>query len=121
MRGYTMIELLVALAIIATLLALAAPRYLGNVDRAKEAVLREDLYVLRDAIDKFYEDSGRYPETLADLVTRKYLRAVPVDPMTESMNSWVIVPPTDPSLGNVFDVRSSAPNKARDGTWFKDW
>ena len=92
-RGYTMIELLVALAIIATLLSLAAPRYLANLDRAKESVLRENLYVMRDAIDKFFADRGRYPDKLSDLVERQYLRAVPLDPMTESANSWVVVAP----------------------------
>lgn len=120
-RGYTMIELLVALAIIATLLSLAAPRYLANLDRAKESVLRENLYVMRDAIDKFFADRGRYPDKLSDLVERQYLRAVPLDPMTESANSWVVVAPAEPGIGAVFDVRSSAPNRARDGTWFKDW
>jgi general secretion pathway protein G len=119
--GFTLIELLVSLAIVATILSLAAPRYFSNVDKTKEAVLREDLYVLRDAIDKFYADRNKYPDTLADLVTKNYLRGIPVDPLTQSSNSWVVVPPADTSLGAVRDVRSSAPNKARDGTWFKDW
>jgi len=120
-RGFTIIELLVALAIIATLLSIAAPRYIGNIDKSKESVLREDLYLLRDAIDKFYSDKGKYPESLDDLVTQKYLRAVPVDPYTESKESWVPVAPADGSPGKVQDVRSAAPNKAQDGTWFKDW
>ncbi|MCU6433681.1 type II secretion system GspH family protein [Undibacterium sp. Jales W-56] len=120
-RGFTLIELLVALAIVATILSLAAPKYFTNVDRAKEAVLREDLYAIRDAIDKYYSDKNKYPAVLEDLVTAKYLRSVPMDPLTQSTHSWVIQTPTDPSLGVVYDVHSSAPNKARDGTWYKDW
>lgn len=120
-QGFTIIELLVSLAIVATILSLAAPRYFKNVDTAKEVVLREDLYILRDAIDKFYSDKNVYPATLDDLVTQKYLRSIPVDPFTQSSHSWVVVPPTDPVLGAVYDVHSSAPNTARDGTWFKDW
>ncbi|TFW09516.1 prepilin-type N-terminal cleavage/methylation domain-containing protein [Oxalobacteraceae bacterium OM1] len=120
-RGFSMIELMVALAILATILSLAAPRYFNNLDVAKESVLREDLYVMRDALDKYFSDNGKYPATLDDLVTKRYLRAIPVDPFTQSAKSWVLVAPADPSLGAVFDVRSSAPNKARDGTWYKDW
>jgi general secretion pathway protein G len=119
--GFTLIELLVSLAIVATILSLAAPRYFSNVDKTKEIVLREDLYVLRDAIDKYYADQNKYPDSLADLVKKKYLRSIPVDPLTQSSNSWIVVPPEDASLGAVFDVHSGAPNTARDGTWFKDW
>lgn len=120
-RGFTLIELLVALAILGTILSLAVPRYFSNVDKAKEDVLKEDLFVLRDAIDKYYSDKNHYPNTLDDLVSDKYIRAIPVDPITSSAKSWVIVPASDPSLGVVFDVHSGAPNKARDGTLFKDW
>ena len=116
-----MIELMVALAILATVLSIAVPRYFGNIDAARESVLREDLYVMRDAIDKHFADNGRYPDALDDLVKKKYLRNIPVDPFTQSSNSWTVVAPEDATLGAVFDVRSSAPNKARDGTWFKDW
>jgi general secretion pathway protein G len=120
-RGFTMIELLVTLAILGFLVAMAAPRYFGNLDKAKEDVLREDLYVLRDAIDKFYSDRSRYPAALDELVTEHYLRKVPLDPFTQSARSWVVVPPPDPSMGAVADVRSGAPNTGRDGTWLKDW
>jgi len=119
--GFTMIELMVAMAIVAVMLTVAAPRYFSNIDKTKEAVLREDLYILRDAIDKFYADKNKYPEQLADLVTEKYLRSIPVDPYTRSSNSWVLLPPEDGSLGAIANVRSAAPNKAIDGTWFKDW
>lgn len=120
-KGFTMIELMVTLAIVATILTLAAPRYFGNIDKTKESVLREDLYVLRDAIDKFYADRNRYPDALKDLVTEKYLRKIPEDPFTQSANSWVIIPAEDATLGVVANVRTSAPNTARDGTWLKDW
>jgi general secretion pathway protein G len=120
-RGFTMIELMVSLAILATILMLAAPRYFNNIDAAKESVLREDLFTLRDAIDKYFSDNGRYPDTLDDLVTKRYLRAVPTDPFTLSTHSWVVSAPPDPTLGAVYDVHTSAPNKGRDGTWYKDW
>lgn len=119
--GFTMIELMVAMAIVAVMLTVAAPRYFSNIDKTKEAVLREDLYILRDAIDKFYADKNKYPEQLAELVTEKYLRSIPIDPFTRSSNSWVLLPPEDGSLGAIANVRSTAPNKAIDGTWFKDW
>lgn len=121
LSGFTLIELIVAMAIVAVVLTLAAPRYFGNVDKSKEAVLREDLYIVRDAIDKFYADKQRYPESLDDLVTEKYLKGIPVDPFTLSAKSWITVPPEDASLGAVFNIKSSAPNKARDGSWYKDW
>lgn len=120
-NGFTTLELMIALAILATILSVAVPRYFGNLDSANESVLREDLYLMRDAIDKYYSDNGAYPDKLEDLVTKKYLRAIPIDPMTRSPNSWVVVAPTDGALGAVFDVHSAAPNTARDGTWFKDW
>ena len=120
-RAFTLIEVLVSLAIVGTILAIAAPRYFSNVDKTKEVVLRENLYVLRDALDKFYSDQNRYPAALEDLVTQKYLRNIPIDPFTQSVNSWIPVPPTDAAMGGVYDVKSSAPNKARDGSWFKDW
>lgn len=116
-----MIELLVALAIVGLITAIAAPRYFGNLDRAKEDVLKEDLYILRDAIGKFYADRNRYPDNLQELVKEKYLRKLPADPFTQSANSWVVVPSEDPAMGVVADVRSGAPNKGRDGTWLKDW
>jgi general secretion pathway protein G len=120
-NGFTMIELLVALTILGLLVSIAAPRYFGNMDRAKEDVLKEDLYILRDAIDKFYSDRSKYPESLDELVKEHYLRKVPVDPFTNSARSWVLVPSEDKSVAGVFDVRSGAPNAGSDGTWLKDW
>jgi general secretion pathway protein G len=120
-RGFTLIELLVVLAILATLLTLAVPRYFSSIDHSKEAVLKENLFQLRDAIGKYYADKGKYPETLDALATDKYLRSVPFDPMTESAATWLVVPPADPQKGGVYDVRSGALGKALDGSEFSRW
>jgi general secretion pathway protein G len=119
--GFTLIELLVVMVIIATLLTIAVPRYFGSLDRSKEAVLKENLYQMRDAISKYYADKGKYPESLDSLITDKYLRKVPLDPITESVTTWVPVPPEDPQKGGVFDVKSGAQGKATDGTEFSAW
>lgn len=119
--GFTLIELLVVMAVIGLLLSLAAPRYFGSVDLAREAALRQDLAVMRDAIDKHFADTGRYPASLDELATRRYLRRVPVDPMTERADSWVIVPPADGTLGAVYDVASGASGTARDGSAYAGW
>ena len=119
-RGFTLIELLVVLAIIATLLMLAVPRYFSSHDKAKEAVLKENLYQMRDAIGKYYADKGKYPESVDALATEKYLRKVPIDPITENAATWLVVPPEDPQKNGVFDVRSGAQGKASDGTAYGD-
>ena len=121
-RGFTLIEILAVLAIIATLLTIAAPRYFAAIDRSKEAVLKENLFQMRDAISKYHADKGRYPESLQALATEQYLRKIPVDPITQSVESWVLVPPPDVTekIG-VFDVRSGAQGKALDGTEFTGW
>jgi len=120
-RGFTLIELLVVLAILVLLLTLAAPRYFSGVDRAKEAALKQDLAVVREAIDKFYGDQQRYPESLAELAERKYLRSVPVDPLTESVDTWAIVPPAGDLPGAVYDLHSGATGNAADGSAYADW
>ncbi|MDX1376795.1 MAG: prepilin-type N-terminal cleavage/methylation domain-containing protein [Burkholderiales bacterium] len=119
--GFTLIELLVVMAVIATLLMLAVPRYFASQDRAREAVLKENLFQMRDAIDKYYADKGRYPESLEALASEKYLRAVPLDPITESAATWVPVAPQDPQSSGVADVKSGAPGQAIDGTQYADW
>jgi general secretion pathway protein G len=119
-RGFTLIELLVVLAIIATLLTLAVPRYFGSLDKAREATLRQDLAVMREAIDRHLGDTGHYPASLDELVAKKYLRRVPPDPITGSADTWVLVRPTERAAG-VYDVASGAPGVARDGTLYTSW
>ena len=119
--GFTLVELLVVMAVIATLLTIAVPRYYTSLDRSKEVVLKENLYQMRDAIGKYYGDKGKYPESLDALASERYLRKVPLDPITESTTTWVVVTPEDPQKGGVIDVRSGAQGKALDGTEFTTW
>jgi general secretion pathway protein G len=119
--GFTMIELLVVMAVIALLLSLAAPRYFNSVLKSREAVLRENLAVTRQALDRYYGDNGKYPDALDMLVSKKYLRSLPLDPITDSVATWVIIPPDVPEKGGVFDVKSGATGKARDGTAYAEW
>jgi len=119
-RGFTLVELLVVMAIIATLLSIVAPKYFNSLDRSKETVLRQNLNVMRDSIDKFYSDTGKYPGDLAELVEKRYLRAVPVDPLTDSRETWVAVPPADGASG-LYDIRSGSSEQAKDGTYYGAW
>lgn len=120
-NGFTLIELLVAMTIIALLLSIVAPRYFNSVSRAEEAVLKEDLTLMRQALDKYHADTGSYPDTLDDLVNKKYLRKIPVDPVTQSATTWILIPPATTEKGAVFDLKSGAPGNARDGTAYSDW
>jgi general secretion pathway protein G len=120
-RGFTLIELLVVMAVISLLLSIAVPRYYGSVKRAEEATLRQSLAVMREAIDKHYADTGRYPDTLDELVAKRYLRSVPVDPLTGARDSWVLAPPPPPEPGRVWDVKSGSPALAQDGTPVATW
>ena len=115
-RGFTLIELIVVMSIIATLLTIAVPRYFKSLERSKEAVLKQDLSVLRDAIDKFNSDLGHNPDTLADLVTHRYVRSLPVDPFTRNADSWVVTMSDDDETPGIVDVHSSSPGAALDGT-----
>jgi len=105
-RGFTLIELMVVMVLIALLLTIAVPRYFGTVDSGKLSVQRQNIAAIRDAIDHFYGDLGRYPETLGELVDKRYLRAVPVDPVTELPN-WVIVAPTNADQTGVYDIKAA--------------
>lgn len=120
-QGFTLIELLVVLSIIALLLTLAVPRYFNSIEVSKEAVLRENLHLVRETIDKFYADKGRYPENLDELVREKYLRSLPYDPITGSSSSWLLIAPDSAALaGGVYDLRSGATGATRDGQPFSE-
>jgi general secretion pathway protein G len=119
-RGFTLIELLVVLSIIALLASLSVPRYFQSIDTAKETILADNLHIARDTIDKFYGDTGRYPESLDELVEKKYLRALPFDPITESTTTWVIEAPDNGAKGSVYNIKSSAPGVDRNGKAFSE-
>ena len=119
-KGFTLVELLVVLAIIATLLTLAVPRYFQHVERSREAVLRENLATLRDAIEQYHADKGTWPGSLQTLAEARYLRSVPQDPITESDETWLPVSPPEGGPG-VYDVRSGAQGKSTDGQSYGDW
>ncbi len=121
-RGFTLIELLVVMDIIAVLLTLAAPRYFEHLERSREATLRQTLAITRDAIDKFRGDRGAWPQSLQELVERQYLRKLPFDPVTDSAETWIIVPPRDTATENgVADLKSGAEGLSRDGTAYADF
>ncbi len=119
--GFTLIELLVVMSIIAVLASLAAPRYFGSLDKSRNVMLKENLALMRDALDKYYGDNDKYPDTLDDLVSHKYLRNIPRDPLTESTTTWIVVAPQDADKGGVYDVHSGAEGNAPDGTPYKEW
>lgn len=118
--AFTLIELLVVLAIVALLLTLAVPRYFQSIDRAKETILVENLRLTRETIDKFFNDKGRYPESLEELVEQKYLRNIPVDPITESTTTWTLIPPEESSKGNIYDLKSGAQGTTADGKAYSE-
>lgn len=120
-NGFTLIELLVVMAIIATLLTIAVPRYFTSLEHSREAVLQQDLAAMRQSLDKYYGDKGKYPDSLEELVSSKYLRSVPVDPITDSNVSWVVVAPQNADMGAVYDIKSGAEGTASNGTAYRDW
>ena len=120
-RGFTLIELLVVMSIIAVLLTIAVPRYFKTLEHSRETVLRQDLSVMREAIDKHYGDYGQYPDSLAALVERKYIRAVPVEPITKSADAWKVVVSDDPDHPGIRDVHSLAEGNGSDGRPYKEW
>jgi len=120
-RGFTLLELLVVMAIIATLLTIAVPRYMHSLQRSREAVLMQDLTTLRESIDKFYGDTGKYPPTLAVLVEKHYLRSIPVDPIARAADKWILVSSEDPEDNGVKDVRSGAEGSGENGALYVAW
>lgn len=125
-RGFTIIELMVVMTIIVTLATIGMVQYRQSVQFAREAVLKDDLFKLRDAIDQYYADKNQYPPTLDDLVSSGYIRSLPKDPITSSTTSWLAVPaepdPNNPSIApGVYDVKSGADVPAMDGSRYSDW
>jgi general secretion pathway protein G len=120
-HGFTLIELLIVMAIIGTLLSIAVPRYFRSLQHARETVLKQDLMILREAIDKYYADLNLYPETLPALAEKRYIRAVPVDPFTKLADTWTLVPSDDPDHAGIRDVHSGAADVASDRTAVASW
>jgi general secretion pathway protein G len=115
-----LIELLVVLSIVALLLTLAVPRYFQSLDHAKETVLVDNLRQTRDVLDKYFADTGRYPDSLGELVEKKYLKTLPFDPVTNSDATWTIEPPKEGYKGKVYNLHSSAPGANRFGQPFSE-
>jgi general secretion pathway protein G len=125
-EGFTLIELMIVMALIVILAGIAAAMYVNSIQRSKEAVLKTDLFRMRDAIDQYYADKNKYPPSLEALVTEKYLRTIPVDPITNSSETWQTTmsepqPGSGFSESGVFDVKSGAEETALDGTRYADW
>lgn len=123
-RGFTLIELLLVLLVIALLASLVTPIVTGGIQRAKESTLKEDLQVLRKSIDDYYADTGSYPASLDELVKKRYMRRIPLDPITEKRETWVLIRAEENKnikTDGIIDVRSGSKERAFDGTYFKDW
>ena len=124
--GFTIIELMVVMALIVTLSTIAVVQYRHSVVYSKEAVLKEDLFRMKEAIDQYYADKNQYPATLEELVSSGYLRTIPNDPLTNSASTWETDPaepdPNNPiSVGGVYSVKSGSDGTAMDGTKYSDW
>jgi general secretion pathway protein G len=125
-EGFTLIELLVVLALIVILASVGLAQYKNSVQYAKEAVLKDDLFKLNEAVDQYYADKGQYPSSLDSLVSDGYIRAIPVDPFTNSASSWQTVPaepdPNNPTaLGGIYAVKSGSDGTALDGRKHSDF
>jgi general secretion pathway protein G len=119
--GFTLVELLVVLSILALLLSLAYPKYFSSVERAQDAALKQTLNTVREGIDQYYADTGKYPDSLEELVEKKYINKLPLDPITDSTTTWVLDQPEPPLEGMVYDIHSGATTKAKDGSPYSEW
>lgn len=120
-RGFTLLELMIVVAIIGILATLAQPSWFWATAKARESVLKENLFALRETLDQFYADKGKYPDSLDELVSTGYLRQIPKDPVTKSERTWVVLPPPEGLEGGIYDVRSGAPGNGSSGVPFADW
>ncbi|MCK1793614.1 type II secretion system protein [Pseudomonas violetae] len=120
-KGFTLLELMVVMAIIATLMTIALPRYFNSLETSKETTLRQSLSAMREALDHYYGDTGRYPDSIEQMVELRYLRNPPMDPITERKDAWVMVAPPEGVAGGVADIKSGATGRARDGSLYSEW
>ena len=120
-QGYTLIEMMIVVSIISILATMALPNFQKSLIRAKETNLRRTLFILRDTIDQYYADHGRYPDSLQDLEAEKYIRQIPMDPFTGNASTWITIPPEGFAEGNVYDVHSGSNKVGLNGTPYNEW
>ncbi len=121
-RGFTLVEIMVVMAIMVTILSIAVPFYTRTMIRAKETVLMSNLFTMRSVIDQYTYDKEEPPQGLEDLVSEGYLRDVPLDPFTESRSSWEIITDTGPTgQSGIFDVKSGSDKTSLSGTPYSEW
>ena len=124
-KGYTLLELMLVVAIVGILVSLAIPNFQQSAMKAKETALKQNLFTMRAVLDQYYADRGDYPDNLEVLVEAKYLRAIPMDPLTKSSTTWIEIygeqEGGDDSSAGVYDIKSGNDDVARDGTPYKDW
>ena len=123
-KGFTLIELLIVMSIIAILATIAQPSFKQAIIKARESVLKEDLFILRDVIDQYYSDKSKYPSALDDLAKEGYIRGIPKDPFTNSADTWQIIYSESEAEGEeqgIYDVHSGSDMVALDGTPYNEW
>ena len=124
-KGYTLVELLIVVAIVGILVSLAIPNFQQSAIKAKETALKQNLFTMRTVLDQYYADRGDYPESLESLIEAKYLRSIPMDPFTKSTTTWSEIyeeqEEGDDSPAGIYDIKSGSEASAADGTPYKEW